>query len=687
MNTPNRVHTNREKNADNIMLKSYFIIVLVAFSVFANSLSSDFVFDDESVVLGDQSLTHLSSIPKYFTAQEGFFKVIARYYRPVVSTSYNIDYAIWGLKPAGFHLTNVLINIINSLLVFRFLLLIFGKKQEKRTTEKIPYIPLFGALIFAVHTVHTEAVSWVSGRTDSLSFTFFIASFIYYLKYSGDNISRKKSLYLILTGLFYILSLLSKEMAITLPAAIILYDLIVQKYPLGMLLKSKLKIYSVLIFISLFFLLLRWYILRDIPERETYFYFYGKDFSTTFFTMLQAIPIYLKLMVFPIGLLYHYNGYLPYVNSLSNMLVILAILLLLFLGLIFFYYRKKHPLISFSVIFFFLTLLPVLNIVPTLSFLAERFLYIPSLSLILILVYIAHNADFKKFKTPIFVSSTLIILLMGILTIIRNNDWKDNDSLFLSADDRPGTVTYVNIANMYAKKQQYDIAEKYYRKALDLKDETVLANNNLAKVLIVEGKLDSAYYYVNKAKNLDSLSPEPRFTLAQLYISKNLIPDAVDELESLHKIMPGGYMNSKEMLEGLKQKLRQDSTGIYSNGSKIDPAKIIQMEQDSYKKFQKKDYEGAVKELLELVELNPSSGAAYYNNLGMCFLDQNNLAESKKYFELAVKADKKFSTAFNNLGNIYEKLGDKTNALKNYKSAIDTDPNNKSAQDNFNRLK
>src|SRR5437879_3654158 len=83
-------------------MKFYILLALIAFAVYANSLSNDFVFDDESVVLGDPSITNLSNIPKYFSGQEGFHKVIGRYYRPVVSASYAIDYAIWGAKPFGF---------------------------------------------------------------------------------------------------------------------------------------------------------------------------------------------------------------------------------------------------------------------------------------------------------------------------------------------------------------------------------------------------------------------------------------------------------------------------------------------------------------------------------------------------------------------------------------------------------
>ena len=150
---------NKGKSSKNFLIKiemwGYILISVISFAVYANSLGNEFVFDDESVVLGDPSITHLYNIPKFFTAQEGFHKVIGRYFRPVVSTSYTIDYAIWKLNPFGFHLTNVIINIINSLLVFKFLLLIFGKyktkysqRNENNNTNTPAYLSILGALIF-----------------------------------------------------------------------------------------------------------------------------------------------------------------------------------------------------------------------------------------------------------------------------------------------------------------------------------------------------------------------------------------------------------------------------------------------------------------------------------------------------------------------------------------------------------
>ncbi len=395
----------KKQNSPNLLY--YIIIAAASFVVYINALSNEFVFDDESVVLGDQSITEISNIPKYFTAQEGFHKVIGRYYRPVVSTTYAIDYALWGLKPFGFHLTNIIIHVINSLLFFKLLLLIFAGGKGNLTGAKL-FAVLFGGLIFAVHPIHTEAVTWVSGRTDSLSFTFFTSSFIYYIKY----LREQKVYFLVLLLLFYVLALLSKEMAITLPVVLILFDIAENKGLSVKLIKERFSVYFILFAASVLYLSLRWFILKDIPQRETYFYFYGKDAFTSLLTMLQTLPLYFRLLIVPIGLLYHYNGYLPYVNSITAPDVIIALVFIIVMAAITAYFFRKSPLISFSILLFFAALLPVMNIVPTMNFMAERFLYIPSISLSIVIAVVFIKYYNNKTK-PVLIS--LIFIILGLL--------------------------------------------------------------------------------------------------------------------------------------------------------------------------------------------------------------------------------------------------------------------------------
>ncbi|HEY3251960.1 MAG TPA: tetratricopeptide repeat protein, partial [Ignavibacteria bacterium] len=374
---------------------------------------------------------------------------------------------------------------------------------------------------------------------------------------------------------------------------------------------------------------------------------------------------------------------LPYRDTFFNFAVIFPVIFILVLLFAAYYLRKRLGFLSFSILFFLITLLPVLNIIPTMNFMADRFLYIPSVIVSLIFTSVILKYYSEKNVNIIYAVFAVILMGYSYLTIARNADWKTNDALFMSADNRPGTVTYVNIGNIYANKQQYDAAETYYRKALDLRKEVVLANNNLGKVFMIKGNFDSAYSYMYKAYLLDTLSPEPMHALAQLHASFDKIPEAISWLEKIKKITPG-YMNSDKMLVELKTK---QMMGTQPKLNPNDTKKAAMLEQSSYNNYQAKNYDKAIEELTQLLKINPSGAPGYYNNIGMCYLESARYKDAIKNFTLAVEAKPDFAAAYNNLGDCYEKMGDKQKAKENYQRALDIDPNNQNAKANLERVK
>ena len=286
----------------------YIIIAVLTVIIFYNSLFNDFVFDDESVIQQNQGITALSNIPKFFTGEEGFHKVIGNYYRPVVFTTYAIDYAIWKLNPFGYHLTNLLIHLIACLILFRILLILFSYSKFNLL------VSLLGTLVFACHPIHTEAVSWISGRTDSLFTLFFFAAFYFYLKSQKHSESEKYKQNILLMLLFFVLGLLSKEMMITFPVIILLFDLIYTGFDSKFSfqnVKQRLPVYGLIAAVTILFLFVRHSALSGVPDRPNYLYFLGKDPMTVFATMVKTVPVYLRLMIVPVNLLYHYNGVIP----------------------------------------------------------------------------------------------------------------------------------------------------------------------------------------------------------------------------------------------------------------------------------------------------------------------------------------------------------------------------------------
>src|SRR5207302_6296224 len=176
------------------------VLALVAFGCYADALANGFVFDDHGHVLTDPSFRSLTNVPKLLFAS----------YRPLRDISYALDFAIWGERPLGFHLTSILLHVANTLLVFALI---------SRITRKTLLAGL-AAAIFAIHPIQPDAVTYISGRRDVLFSLFYLASFRCYLTYrehlSGTGKSHpmrvRALIYFALMMVCWALSLLSKEM-------------------------------------------------------------------------------------------------------------------------------------------------------------------------------------------------------------------------------------------------------------------------------------------------------------------------------------------------------------------------------------------------------------------------------------------------------------------------------------------
>jgi len=181
---------------------------VLTFCVFYPVLNSHFVTDDLRLIYISSPLS-TDSIFDYFTSSGGWF---AGLYRPFVRIAFFMDFSLYHLNPAGYHVTNLLFHIVCSILVFYFAEMLTGSEMTGS----------FAAFIFAVQPLHTEAVSWISGRGDIIFTFFYLLACVSFLKYLSAKDRKRK--YLLLSGFFFFLSLLSKESAITLPAIIFLTE-------------------------------------------------------------------------------------------------------------------------------------------------------------------------------------------------------------------------------------------------------------------------------------------------------------------------------------------------------------------------------------------------------------------------------------------------------------------------------
>lgn len=659
----------------------YLIIIIVAFLVYYNSLYNEFVFDDESVIINNTSIQSLSNIPKFFTAEEGFHKVIGRYYRPVVSASYAFDFSQWGLNPFGFHLTNIIIHIVSCLLLFKILSVLFWRYKYRLL------FALFSTLIFAVHPIHTEAVTWISGRTDSMVTMFFFASFLFYIQFTKElefdkyektslhKITNKNYLYLFLSLFFYILGLLTKEMIITMPAVILLYDFIYRKKKANYL-KENITAYLLFTLVTIIYLIVRYNMLKSIPERESYLYFVGKDFDVVFLTMVKTIPVYFRLLVAPFSLLYHYNGVIADAKSVIDTPVLLSLAFIALLIYLAVYFYKKDSIVSFCILFFFVSLLPVLNIVPTMNLMAERFLYMTSFALVLLICHLALLGSSKRDFSILTFGIVVIIALLCFLTYVRNEQWKNNNTLYLSAKGIEGSVLLVNEANIFANEQKYEDAARLYKRAIELRDNNLLAHHNLGLVYLINGTLDSAEMKFKKGISIDTLAPDGYFQLATVYNRLGYRDSAIIMLEKLQNIFPD-YKESSSLLIKLKSGKSGDNND-----------KISLLQKRSYQFYMEKKYKEAIADLEELIKLSEESKtiSGFLNNIAMCYSELNKPELEEKYFLDALKKDQGNVNAMNGLSAFYLKRNNTEKAKEYLNKILTINPNDETAKSKLDSL-
>ncbi|HKB43192.1 MAG TPA: hypothetical protein VKC90_02345, partial [Chitinophagaceae bacterium] len=180
-----------------------FIILLIALIAFLPALKAGFVWDDKNYIQNNPGLHSIN-------LKEIFSSYVLGNYHPLTMLSLAIEYHFWGLNEAGYHIINVLLHLLNVILVFYAIFLLSNKTG----------VALIAALLFGIHPLHVESIAWASELKDLLYTFFFLASYIFYLKYIKSN----KNKFLFYALLLFMFSLLSKAMAVSLPLLLLLTD-------------------------------------------------------------------------------------------------------------------------------------------------------------------------------------------------------------------------------------------------------------------------------------------------------------------------------------------------------------------------------------------------------------------------------------------------------------------------------
>ena len=418
-----------------------FAVFVLGVVLYANTLANDFVHDDVYLISENPRIRSIESIPALFVLDYWEPAAQGGLYRPLVTSSYALSYALTGLHPAGYHAVNILLHAGVSILV---LLLV------RRVTGR-PRVAIASGFLFAALAVHTEAVSGVVGRAELLCAAFVLGSLLTYIRSTGAE-GRSTAAY-VLSLLLFAAALLSKENGITLLGLIVLYDLsfrtrnsLSQKgapvgAQLGALWRSRRRTYAGYVGLALVVLAVRVWVLsaNESPEPLTRLDnpLIELGAGLRILTALWVLGRYLGLMLLPDRLSHDYSlGALPRIDSLSDpigWLVIAATVAAVAATALAF---RRNRILFFAIGFFAITVSVVSNIAfPIGAMMGERLVYLPSvgfcLALALALDRGAAALGGRREGVAFALAVVLIVVGNGARTMVRNQDWKNGDTLTL----------------------------------------------------------------------------------------------------------------------------------------------------------------------------------------------------------------------------------------------------------------
>ncbi len=518
--------TNKE-NEKNLWWLPYLIISLLVVLVYSPTFTGEFILDDKPLIQKNSYIREIHSLRSYFMQEDGVSDkgngeiYHTGYYRPLINLSYWIDFKIWGMNAPGFRTTNLILHLVTSFLLFKVVDLLIGNRQAA----------FWAALLFALHPVNTESVSWVVSRNNILVTLFSLLSLYFYFK-SSEGPSY---LNLIASVLFLAMAVSSKEFALLVVPIFFLYQRLFSGR--GQNVYKELTSYFPFILILICYFILR------------------KTATSLWFSPSEAGDLWKRLYFAPylitrnLGLIflpYDLHSFIVhYPNAYLSWWAFVGFICCALFGLFMWRERKVNRIVSFAFLSFFLAISPVLNILPltrAVTLISMRWLYFPMTFVSLALsIYIKKFAKINYFLTVSILG--LVVTYFGVYSYVLNKGlWHDEDSFFKQEIIRFKNNYYAyGYAVKLLNKKEYREAERYFRIAIKHYSDQDKNYINYSALLINTGRPGNALLYLNRAKALTMAHDEQGEWLNNMgmaYFHLNKLGKAIGNFEKAVAFCP-----------------------------------------------------------------------------------------------------------------------------------------------------
>ncbi len=519
----------------------YSILTLLVFIVYINAFDNSFVSDDIAEIKNNPAITSFNFVTSHIT---GFIRPLWYY----------LAYKIGGATPFLYRILNILLHLGTVIVLYKITQLLYKQR-----------VAMVTAVLFAIHPILTEPITWISGGAYVQYSFFYMLAFILYIK-SRNN----KHLYL-LSLMVYLLSLISQQVAVTFPAIILLYEVVFGNFKKGLIIALPFIIFSgIWLGISVLAIPQRIQTLQTVHYQKTQVQ-----------NPLRLIPVatteYLELIFWPQDLtLYHSELNYSKLEFIIRVVISIALLILLIISLF-----------RFKIVFFWLSFF-IINLSPTITtatfgltwIVAERYVYLSSIGIFIIVsYYFIKISSYKKLSSYIYILLAILIITLSVRTVMRNDDWDNEDNLWVATGrTSPSSPnTHNNLGDMYGRHKNYPMAVKEFETAILLKPDYADAYHNLGNTYNEIGDKGKAIELYKKAAELNPILWQSRQNIAALYFEQQKYPEAIEQLQMAIRISPNNlnlYMNLGiiYLKQGDKEKAKQLFSQILQSIPNYQPA-------------------------------------------------------------------------------------------------------------------
>jgi len=591
-----------------IKLFSIITVLGLGMIVYSNSLFCSFHFDDFYFIANNPVIRDLHDLRGIWHYYHGRF---------LVFLSFALNCRLNGFHVLGYHLFNLAVHCGAALFVWWLTLLSLSTPviKENKIAQHAGMIALFAGLIFVSHPLAIEAVTNIWQRTASMAAFFYLASLCFYAR----SRLRRGRFYYMLSLVTAVCAMFCKENTVTLPFMILFYEFTFFRMKQNFDWKYLFPFLFILFIIPVTFLFNQTQVFQDMHGdlRQS-----GGIITPVqyFLTELRVMVTYVRLVFVPLGQNFDYDY--PVFKSFFEWPVLGGFL---FLAVIFYWNTRrfsKHPLLSFFIFWFFLTLMiPESSFWVMSSVILEHRLYLPLAGFSIFLVCGVYDLIGKHSIKVMAAILSLVVLCNSFLTCQRNGVWKNELTLWDDAAHKSPHKArpYNNRGTFYADHGMLELAISDFKTAIALDPSYADAYYNLGNTYRDRGMFDQAVADYSKAIELRGFDPGAHDNRGFVYFHQGKLAAAMSDFSKAIEINP-------------------DYADAYNNRGL------------GYA-FQGR-FDLALRDFNKAVALNPAD-AKVYNNRGICFAQRNDLDQALSDFSTALKIDPRTADVYSNRASTY----------------------------------